>query len=334
MSNSDDQGCFSGESSVASGGSVSLSSGGGDERRGARSKATAKFRHGRPARAQLANVASIKRDRRQRSLSRASSEEEAVESKASANASSEDLASDVEVQHRVLESDIIAHNYRQLARSENQKMAAAEAAAETGGSANRDPLSALLICLRPNFPHPQDLVSVTIPLRAKLEEAFIEAPFSADHFDFIRHLCEAHAKMATLHLVHVSRTLDAEFQRLTISLRQWKEGVVGRDASPHYRRVWQEMGTSRDAIFERFVDPERLSRNYFDERACVVRRNRGYLRYLGAIDYLRQHDEDHFTGLEKAVKGHLLVLDQQMKLPTYNHLDGVSDKKEGDNFEL
>ena len=134
--------------------------------------------------------------------------------------------------------------------------------------------------------------------------------------------------------MHVSPTLDAELQRLTISLRQWKAGVTARDVCHHYETMLKELGTSRDEIFQCFVDPEGLPRSCSEERAGIVRRNRGYLRYLASMDFVCQYDEQNFSNFMSKVKCHLFNLEQQMKLPTYNNLDGAADLKEGDDFDL
>ena len=118
MSDSCNKSHFSAGSSVGSGSSISSSSRRGEECGGARTKKSAKFRHGRPARKQLVSIADIAEDRRWHLLLKSSSEEEGVDSKASANGSSEDVASDAGFEPWVKESDIIAHNYRQQVAAE------------------------------------------------------------------------------------------------------------------------------------------------------------------------------------------------------------------------
>ena len=82
-------------------------------------------------------------------------------------------------------------------------------------------------------------------------------------------------------------SLDAELQRLTISLREWKACVMVRDVRHHYENMHKDLRTSHDEIFKYFVDPESLPRSSLEEHEGIARRNRGYLRYLASMHFIR-----------------------------------------------
>ena len=189
--------------------------------------------------------------------------------------------------------------------------------------ARKEQLVLLQAVVEEPYPSVDSILKLLSPMRMQVEANIGSSHLGDTCLEEIKALCRGHAKLKKLILVNQSKTLLFEHQRLTLTLREATDFFTDPTGTIHH-----------SAYLKDFVDPDSLTPAARDDHEGVVRRNRGYLRYLAIRRYFRARDERDGTQFNQDLSQHLAELGAAKVLPGNNSFDSDDGVPADDVYEL
>ena len=116
-------------------------------------------------------------------------------------------------------------------------------------------------------------------------------------------MCTGTRVLGKLRLVHDKTIIDSHIGMLHEIINQLKTWLVG---------------SSFDDCFEDYVAPVPYPPDTAARERCAIYRNRGFLRHLATLEWLRCQDEREGTHVFESLQHHLRLLEEECDLPARN----------------